>query len=74
MSVDELLSECTQNFEQEKAKREEQLTIIETATTKAKEHWDEMMRFQGEYRGLLKLKEVKSNKKATVIEAVPEGK
>lgn len=69
MDIKERLRESEQKFEQKKAEREQYLAT-------ASDCWDEMNKLMGEYRmlnDLLKAEDIKKvNKKANVIEAVPE--
>lgn len=68
MDIQERLAESERKFEQEKAKREEHLRLAEECLT-------EMTKLQGEWRILIDIRDSepkKVNKKATVIDAVPE--
>ena len=69
MDYDNLIRESEQKFEDLKMRRESLIKDAEEVLT-------EMTKLQGEWRLLNKLKEepkeVKANKKANVIEAVPE--
>lgn len=70
MIISDRIVESERQFEQWKTKREEHLREAEEALT-------EMTKLQGEWRllqELLKDESSKPNKKATVIEAVPEEK
>ena len=66
MTIDALLKEAEQKFEQKKAERQGYLD-------KAEECLTEMTLLRGEYRVLQRLSdEYKPNNKATVVEAVPD--
>lgn len=74
MTIAERIRESEQKFEEKKTSREEHLRLAEEDLT-------EMTKLQGEWRLLQDLQaeeaqqaeKSKVNKKATVVEAVPEG-
>jgi hypothetical protein len=69
MNIQERITVSEQQFEAAKARRDEHLRAAE-------EELSEMTKLQGEWRVLQELladQSKKVNKKATVVEAVPEG-
>lgn len=69
MRISDRIAQAEQKFEELKTQREEHLKAAEDCSV-------EMTKLQGEYRvlqDLLETETTKVNKKATVIEAVPEG-
>lgn len=72
MTIQDRIKETEQKFEQQKALLQEQDTIIKNAEAASVEIRTEMAKLQGEFRLLKNLDE--PNKKAGVIEAVPEEK